>query len=112
MERKPLVIALVTLATHCTALPAYAGRTGYFADPDTQLARGVVNVAAGWVEVPKQSVIGGRKAGGRGLLGGFFKGVALSAARTLVGGYEIATFWTPTPLEPVMQPATVLGGEQ
>ena len=111
MKRKRVVTALVTLATLCTALPAFAGGPEYLADPDTQLARGVVNVAIGWVEIPKQSAIGGRKAGGSGLIGGFFKGVGLGAARTLVGGYEIATFWAPAHFEPMMQPATVLGGQ-
>jgi len=111
MKHKHIVTALVTLATVCTALPAFARGPEYLADPDTQLARGVVNVATGWVEVPKQSAIGGQKAGGPGLLGGFFKGVALSATRTLVGGYEIATFWTPTHVEPMMKPATVFGGQ-
>ena len=111
MKHKRVVTALVTLATLCTALSAFAGGPEYLADPDTQLARGVVNVATGWVEVPRQSAIGGQKAGGSGLVAGFFKGVGLGAARTLVGSYEIATFWAPAPFEPVMQPATVLGGQ-
>lgn len=111
MERKSVVTAIVTLAILCTALPASAGKPEYLADPDTKLARGVVNVATGWVEVPRQGAIGGRKAGGPGLVGGFFKGIGLGAARTLVGGYEIATFWAPAHFEPVMEPATVLGGQ-
>jgi len=111
MKHKHLVTVLAALATLCTALPAFAGGPEYLADPDTQLARGIVNVATGWVEVPKQSAIGGRKAGGPGLVGGFFKGVGLGATRTLVGGYEIATFWAPTHFEPMMKPATVLGGQ-
>jgi putative exosortase-associated protein (TIGR04073 family) len=110
MKHKRLVTALATVATVCAALPAFAGRPEYLADPDTQLARGIVNVATGWVEVPKQSLIGGQNRGGLGLVGGFFKGVGLGAARTLVGGYEIATFWALADFEPLMQPATVLGG--
>ena len=111
MKHKHLVTVLAALATLCTALPAFAGEPEYLADPDTQLARGVVNVAAGWVEVPKQSLIGGQKGGGLGLIGGFFKGIGLGAARTLVGSYEIATFWALADFEPVMQPATILGGQ-
>ena len=113
MDRKRLVTALITLATLCAALPAFANRPEYLADPDAKLARGVVNAATGWMEVPKQTAMGGRNGKFPGLITGLFKGVGLGAARTLVGGYEIATFWGPGPAqaEPVMKPATVFGGQ-
>ena len=113
MDRKRIVTALVTLAALCAALPALADEPEYFAGPDAKLARGVVNATTGWVEVPKQTVIGGRDGKVPGFFTGVFKGVGLGAARTLVGGYEIATFWGPGParVEPVMKPATVFGGQ-
>ena len=112
MDRKRLVTALITLAALCAALPAFAAGAEYFAGPDMKLARGVTNVTTGWVEIPKQTSFGSRQTGPPGAIGGFFKGVALGAARTVVGGYEVATFWAPIPerFEPVMKPATVFEG--
>lgn len=110
MYRKRILTPVITIAVLWAALPSSAEGVEYFADRDTKLARGMVNTATGWLEVPKQTAIGGQEAGARSLIGGFFKGVALGAARTLVGGYEIATFLAPAWFEPVMKPATVFGG--
>ncbi len=113
MHRKHIVTALVILVALFAALPAFAMDGGEYAQgAGTKLGRGVVNGATGWVEVPKQTALGGQEAGVPGVLGGFFKGVAMGVARTVTGGFEIATFWAPVPdrFEPVMKPATVFEG--
>lgn len=110
MYRKHIVIGLVTLATLFTELPASAQDGAVStAGPATKLSRGVVNATTGWVEIPKQTIVGAQEAGVPGLVQGLFQGVALGVARTVAGGYEIATFWAPVPerFEPVMRPPTV-----
>lgn len=113
MYRNHIVIGLVTLATLFAVLPAFAQNgNGYAASPATKLGRGVVNATTGWVEVPKQTIIGAQEAGVPGFFGGIFQGVAMGVTRTLVGGYEIGTFWAPVPegFEPVLKPHTVFDG--
>ena len=113
MQRKHIVAALVILAAVFAALPAFAMDGAEYAQgAGTKLGRGVVHGATGWVEVPKQTILGGQEDGVPGLIGGFFKGVAMGVARTLTGGFEIVTFWAPVPerFEPVMKPATVFEG--
>ncbi len=107
--------SLILVISFLAPMPAWAAATidagQYASDAGTKLGRGVVNAATGWVEIPKQTVVGGQQNGVLGGIGGFFKGIGLGAARTLAGAFEIATFWAPVPerFEPVMQPATVFG---
>lgn len=112
MYRKRIVTALVTVAALVAALPAFADQPGYFEGSATKLARGVVNAASGWLELPKQTVIGGQENGASGVATGFVKGIGMTIGRTVAGGYETGTFWAPIPerFEPVMQPATVFTG--
>ncbi len=85
-----------------------------------KLLRGVVNAATGWVEIPKQmSVVWQESGPGPGMSWGLIKGIGFAAARSVVGGYEIATFPMPIPdgYRPIMQPEYVfsdmqLGGAQ
>ncbi|MBI4573486.1 MAG: exosortase system-associated protein, TIGR04073 family [candidate division NC10 bacterium] len=113
MYRKS-VAPLILLMSLLVATPVFAIEAGQYAtDAGTKLGRGVVNAATGWVEIPRQSVIGGKENGVLGGFGGFFKGIGLGVARTLAGAFEIATFWIPVPerFEPVMQPPTVFEDE-
>ncbi len=110
MDRKHLLAGLVIAAASFTAAPAFADDgVRYATGATTKLGRGVVNTATGWVEVPKQAAIGARQAGLPGLIGGTVKGVGMGVARTVVGGFEIVTFWAPVPdrFAPVMNPPTV-----
>lgn len=109
MSRKRIVTAVVTVAVLFAALPAFAAAPGYFEGSATKLARGVVNSATGWLELPKQTVIGGQENGASGVVTGFVKGLGMTLGRTVAGGYETGTFWAPIPegFEPVMEPATV-----
>ena len=111
MDRKhiiaSLVVAVAIMTAGTTALAMDAGQ--YATGAGTKLGRGVVNAATGWGEIPKQTVVGSNNGGFLGGVGGFFKGIGFAVARSVVGGYEIATFWAPVPdrFEPVMQPPTV-----
>jgi len=83
---------------------AYAG------DPIQKLARGITNVATGWVEVPKEIGRSVEKSGDfAGLVAGPLKGIAKAIGRTAAGFYEIVTFLIPLPrrYEPVIEPAYV-----
>ncbi len=111
MYRTQTVASLIVLvATLMAAAPAFASDTGEYASgAGVKLGRGLINTATGWGEIPKQTIIGSQEDGVLGGIGGFFKGIGLGVARTLVGAFEIATFWAPVPerFEPVMQPSTV-----
>ncbi len=108
-----LLLALVFLSV---TGPVWAG-TGSVAETDTgglvvaKLFRGIVNAATGWMEIPKQmSLIWQEKGPGSGLTWGFIKGIGFAVARSVAGGYEIATFPVPVPegYRPIMQPEYVL----
>ncbi len=110
MDRKQIVVALAILTAALAAAPAFAaGGPDHVGNPGEKLARGVVNITTGWVEVPKQAAIGAQEAGPPGLVGGLLKGVALGVTRTVVGGLEAGTFFLPIPerYEPILKPATV-----
>lgn len=63
-----------------------------------KLFRGIVNIATGWVELPRQFASTSRH---DGLLAAFplglFKGVVMTVIRTGVGGYDVVTFISATP---------------
>ncbi len=76
----------------------------------TKLARGVTNLATGWLELPKQIYEVGEEEGWLvGVLRGPIDGAGMSFARTVAGLYEVLTFPLPTPLryQPLLQPAYV-----
>jgi len=82
----------------------------YAGDPIQKLARGITNVATGWVEIPKEIGRSVEKSGDfAGLVVGPFKGIAKAIGRTVVGVYEAVTFLIPLPrrYEPVIEPAYV-----
>ena len=110
MDRKQIIGALAILTAALAAAPAFAAEGPYpVGNPGEKLARGLVNIATGWMEVPNQAALGAQEAGPPGLIGGLLKGVALGVARTAVGGLEAGTFFLPIPdrYEPILKPATV-----
>ncbi|MBI4343072.1 MAG: exosortase system-associated protein, TIGR04073 family [Candidatus Omnitrophica bacterium] len=80
----------------------------------TKLGRGAVNLATGWVEIPKRiqetSVESGTAAG---WTWGLLRGLGYGFIRTVAGAYEIVTFPFPAPphYEPVIQPEYVFTDE-
>ena len=68
-----------------------------------KLGRGVENVFVGWLEIPYQIRITSREKGAfQGAAVGFGKGLGMTAARMLVGVYEVVTF--PYAQEPILTP--------
>jgi putative exosortase-associated protein (TIGR04073 family) len=113
MDRKHIVAGVVILVAALAAAPAFAAEgPDRIGNPGEKLARGVVNITTGWVEMPKQAALGAQEAGPPGLIGGLLKGVALGVTRTVVGGLEAGTFFLPIPdrYEPILKPATVFEG--
>ena len=69
----------------------------------TKFVRGVANFATGWVEIPKQIYMVGKKEGWvQGAFRGPLEGFGMFIARTVAGAYEVLTF--PIPLPPQYQP--------
>ena len=72
-----------------------------------KLMRGVVNVATGWLEMPKQVYRTFRDEGAiRGIFKGPIEGLGMFIVRSAAGAYEILTFPIPVPAgyEPMFQP--------
>jgi len=77
----------------------------------TKLFRGIMNAATGWMEIPKQMSLVWQDSGpGVGLSWGFIKGIGYAVARSVAGGYEIATFPFPLPegYSPIIEPEYVI----
>lgn len=73
-------------------------------------ARGVTNVATGWLELPKQIVLTYKEDGAaKGIFIGPLMGVGMMLVRTVSGVIETATFFVPYPgfYDPLMEPAYV-----
>ncbi len=73
-------------------------------------ARGVANVATGWLEFPKQIYLTSKEDGAvKGIFIGPLKGIGMTLARTLAGVGELATFFVPYPgfYDPYMEPSYV-----
>ena len=69
----------------------------------TKFTRGAANIATGWMEMPKQVYLVGRREGWvTGALRGPIDGLGMVIARTIAGAYEVLTF--PLPLPPQYQP--------
>ena len=75
--------------------------------PVKKLGRGVANAVGGGYELPRR-IFKATDAGGpvSGATVGVAKGAAFAIGRTLVGMYEIATFFIPIPAgyEPIIEP--------
>ena len=68
------------------------------ADPFRKLGRGVVNVAAGALEIPMKIYDVNKEEGGLAALTyGLFKGIGYFVAREVIGVVEIVTFPMPLP---------------
>jgi putative exosortase-associated protein (TIGR04073 family) len=71
-------------------------------------ARGVANVATGWLEFPKQIYITSKEEGyGKGLTVGTLKGVGMTLVRTAAGVGELFTFFVAYPgfYDPFIDPS-------
>lgn len=60
--------------------------------PQRKLSRGVANLFTGWMEIPKQVMVGAEREGLLGGVVGLGKGMGLGVVRTVIGAYELLTF--------------------
>ena len=108
------VVALVLLVLAVSVGPAVAQQQrGYGEGLMTKFARGVVNVATGWMELFKQPYVGGQQEGAGGVFVGIGKGIGYTVGRTLSGAYDVVTFPVPLPdnFEPLMKPDYVFDAD-
>lgn len=76
-----------------------------------KLGRGIVNIATGWVEIPRNIYdVSVETNPFTGITYGALKGAGLTIVRTGAGVYDIATFLFPVPHDylPVIDPEFVL----
>ncbi|MBD0305310.1 MAG: exosortase system-associated protein, TIGR04073 family [Nitrospiraceae bacterium] len=100
---KLLLVGLVIMIGYGSFTSAYAEEQSIPIAIGTKLTRGVVNLATGWIELPKQIVVVGHEKGwAAGVFRGSIDGLGMGLARTLAGAYEILSF--PLPLPPRYQP--------
>lgn len=65
-----------------------------------KFVRGAANIATGWVEIPKQIYLVGKKEGWvQGAFRGPLEGFGMFIARTVAGAYEVLTFPIPLPAD-------------
>lgn len=89
-------IVLLSFLLFGVASPTLA-EEGYGERVGEKLGRGLVNVATGWVEIPKNIVNTSQDSNvGIGVTWGLVKGIGHTLGRTLVGAGELATFFVPT----------------
>lgn len=89
-----LSLGSATVAAEEQSIPAKIG---------AKFVRGSANIATGWVEIPKQIYLVGKKEGWvQGTFRGPLEGFGMFIARTVAGAYEVLTF--PIPLPPRYQP--------
>ena len=95
-----LVIALCTFGTAQQVLAKNSTMTIDDASPQevvdgmaNKLARGVANIATGWLEIPKQIYLTCKEDGyAKGLTVGPLKGIGMTLVRTAAGLGETVTF--------------------
>ena len=104
-RRFGLVVMSMTLVLVLGSLtPAFAQDIGH------KLGRGLLNVATGWVEIPKGIRDGSQQENPvLGVTTGIFKGLGLGVLRTGVGAFDVVTFPIPWPKDyaPVYEPEYV-----
>jgi putative exosortase-associated protein (TIGR04073 family) len=112
-----LVLALITFGTERRVLAVKDIKTIDDSSPQevvdgmaNKLARGVANVATGWLELPKQIYITCKEDGyAKGLTVGSLKGIGMTLVRTASGVGETVTFLVPFPgfYDPFFDPSYV-----
>ena len=113
MRRSVKITAVVVLALCIAAitLPAFAVEGSIIEKMGKKLGRGIVNVATGWVELPKNIYDTSVETNNplMGITYGTLKGVGMTVVRTGAGVYDVATFLFPVPkdYDPLLEPEFV-----
>jgi len=110
---------LVLIVLQLFFLPLYAqeaqsSKADY--GPLRKLARGVINLAFGWLEIPRQMIrvkqeVGDTNGDIVGFTWGPAKGIACFVGRTAIGALELVTFAMPE-YDPIVEPEFIFSEEQ
>jgi len=119
MKVKVVVALISCLVTLALAGPASAGPYDAIESSSPQkivngmtakAARGIANVATGWLEIPKQIYVTSQEEGtAKAIFVGPFMGIGMTIIRTLSGAAEFLTFYSAYPnfYAPYFEPAYV-----
>lgn len=107
-----VVVQLVFLPLFAQESPE--PKTNY--GPLRKLARGAINVAFGWLEIPRQMIrvkqeIGQTTGDIVGFTWGSLKGLAWCIGRTAIGALELVTFAIPE-YDPIIEPEFIFSEEE
>ena len=97
----------------CLARPAVAQEQEEETTPAPEfsgekLGRGLQNGMLGWTEMVTRPQAEVQENGPRGLVKGLLEGISYGTIRTVTGVAEVATFWSPLPVQyqpPIQEPA-------
>jgi len=108
---KVTALFVMILCIAAVALPAFAQEGSVIEKMGKKLGRGIVNVATGWVELPKNIYDTSVETNNplMGITYGTLKGVGMTVVRTGAGAYDLATFLFPVPkdYQPILAPEFV-----
>jgi len=112
--RKSLKLTATVVLILCIAaiaLPVFAQEGSAIEKIGKKLGRGIVNVATGWVELPKNIYDTSVETNNplMGITYGTLKGIGMTVVRTGAGAYDVATFLFPVPqdYQPLLKPEFV-----
>ncbi|SFK59732.1 putative exosortase-associated protein, TIGR04073 family [Nitrosomonas aestuarii] len=105
-----MLLLFFFLSSHAVASERYGYGLGYghgyIGTSSEKFVTGIVNAATGFVELPKNIVLTTHKdTVVHGMTIGLVSGVMHTVARTVIGVFDVATFFIPTP--PSIQPPFV-----
>ncbi|MFA5068745.1 MAG: exosortase system-associated protein, TIGR04073 family [Candidatus Omnitrophota bacterium] len=105
------VICVLVLCVAAIALPVFAQEGSVIEKMGKKLGRGIVNIATGWVELPKNiyDISVEKNNPLMGITYGTLKGLGMTVVRTGAGAYDTVTFLFPVPqdYQPILQPEFV-----
>ncbi|MEY4960938.1 MAG: hypothetical protein RL610_1117 [Pseudomonadota bacterium] len=104
---KKIIKSLLIVSSLIFLTPSvHAHEASYVTHMGNKLGYGIVNIATGWVEVPKNIMIVGQRDGVvSGATTGVFTGLFHMVGRTAYGIMETATFFIPT--HPIVKPGYI-----
>jgi len=112
--RKSLKLTATVVLILCIAaitLPVFAQEGSAIEKIGKKLGRGIVNVATGWIELPKNIYDTSVETNNplMGITYGTLKGIGMTVVRTGAGAYDVATFLFPVPqdYQPLLKPEFV-----
>jgi|GEM_PF-400700 len=98
MYKRIIMTSMPALLAGLFALGAPVWADDYGSQAAAKFSRGIINLATGWLEVPKNISNESQKSNaGVGLTYGTVKGSVHTAGRSAAGALDVATFYVPSP---------------